>query len=282
MRKPALPAFLSRPIRVFILEMIPQILVSDGFNFIEAVFTKESINEFRKNFSHCKFSSLKDKVIYLSKWSLFVDTADSKQVYNSFNNVTIKLVVESFKPISHEQVNHRHITGVQSIFRDEKIQNLIRNFRHWFYQQTINKNAITPTEISVPLPSFQRVQVKKQPMIEMPKLSDLKEPKSKEAFEVDIQNANVFRISGSPEDILSLNNLKQDCNLEMHQFINEIHKRKELQIKDMRFYNVDQLIIQEQGERFFKENRMKKDMVWRDKVEDEIYREALKLKIEYF
>lgn len=101
--------------------MIPQILISDGFNFIEAVFTKESINEFRKNFSHCKFSSLKDKVIYLGKWSLFVDTADSQQVYNSFTNVTIKLVVESFKPFSYEQVNSRYVNGVQSIFRDETI-----------------------------------------------------------------------------------------------------------------------------------------------------------------
>ena len=52
--------------RVFIIELIPQILISDGFNFIEAIFTKESINEFRKNYSHVKFSNLRDKVIYLS------------------------------------------------------------------------------------------------------------------------------------------------------------------------------------------------------------------------
>lgn len=62
-RKPALPSFLARPIKVFIFENVPDILISDGHNYIEAEFTKESIYEFRKNFSHMKFSSLKDKVI---------------------------------------------------------------------------------------------------------------------------------------------------------------------------------------------------------------------------
>lgn len=39
-RKPVLPAFLSRPMRVLIADMIPTIMVSDGHNLIEAVFTK--------------------------------------------------------------------------------------------------------------------------------------------------------------------------------------------------------------------------------------------------
>lgn len=119
-------------------------------------------------------------------------------------------------------------------------------------------------------------------MIELPSLKDLIRPQTKETFETDIQNANLFRISNSPEDILSLSNLKQDCTFEMHQFLHEIHKRKDQLIKDMRFYNVDQLIIQEQGEKFFKENKLKKEIAWRDKVEDELYREALKIKCEYF
>lgn len=97
-RKAVLPAFLSRPMRVYIADMIPTVMISDGHNLIEATFTKESIYEFRKNFSHCKFSSLKDKIIILTKWSLFVENVDSKKVFNSYNNLTIKIVVESFKP----------------------------------------------------------------------------------------------------------------------------------------------------------------------------------------
>jgi len=59
--------------RVFIIELIPQILISDGHDFVEAVFTKESINEFRKNFSNVSLSNLRDKVIILHKWTLQVD-----------------------------------------------------------------------------------------------------------------------------------------------------------------------------------------------------------------
>ena len=71
------PAALKKSLRLFIIEIIPTILVSDGHNFIEAIFTKESINDFRKNYSHVKFSNLRDKVIYVSKWSLQLDHADS-------------------------------------------------------------------------------------------------------------------------------------------------------------------------------------------------------------
>lgn len=62
------PAALKKSLRLFIIEIIPTILVSDGHNFIEAIFTKESINDFRKNYSHVKFSNLRDKVIHVSKW----------------------------------------------------------------------------------------------------------------------------------------------------------------------------------------------------------------------
>lgn len=58
--------------------------VSDGYHFIEAHFTKESISEFRKNYSHMKFSSLRDKIIYISKWSLRVKALSSKECYTSY------------------------------------------------------------------------------------------------------------------------------------------------------------------------------------------------------
>jgi len=80
--------------RLFITEFIPSIHVSDGHNFIEAIFTKEAINEFRKYYSHVRFSSLKDKIIYISKWKLEISGADSKKLFNSYQNLSIKLVIE--------------------------------------------------------------------------------------------------------------------------------------------------------------------------------------------
>ena len=72
------PAAFIKNFKVFIIEIIPTILVSDGHNFIEAVFSKESINEFRKHFSHVKFSNLRDKVIQVTKWSMQVDYVNSR------------------------------------------------------------------------------------------------------------------------------------------------------------------------------------------------------------
>jgi hypothetical protein len=61
---------LRKGMRLLIHETIPYIWLSDGFNFIETHFTKDSMKEFRNNFSHVKFSSLREKIIYVSRWSL--------------------------------------------------------------------------------------------------------------------------------------------------------------------------------------------------------------------
>ena len=75
---------INRVSELFIIEFIPSILVSDGHNFLEAIFTKEAINEFRKYYSHVRFSSLRDKIIYISKWKLEISRVDSKKYFNSY------------------------------------------------------------------------------------------------------------------------------------------------------------------------------------------------------
>ena len=47
----------------------PDVQLGDGFNFIEAVFTKEAVNSFRKNFSHLRLGNLRDRLLKLTKWS---------------------------------------------------------------------------------------------------------------------------------------------------------------------------------------------------------------------
>jgi len=156
-----LPMSLKKQLRVFIVELIPNILISDGHNFLEAVFTKESINDFRKNFSHVKFSSLRDKVIIVSKWTLQIETVDSKQVYNSFNNFSIKVVVEQFKPVMHETLNSRITHGAVSIFRDNDIQTLIKSYRHWFSQTYAGKGVCNQVE-EMKMPSFNDIFAKSE------------------------------------------------------------------------------------------------------------------------
>lgn len=76
--------------------------LSDGFHFIEAVFSKESVNEFRKNYSHMKFAALRDKIIYINKWTLKAKGVNSRENYTSYQNITFYLVIDSFKPIWNE------------------------------------------------------------------------------------------------------------------------------------------------------------------------------------
>jgi hypothetical protein len=65
-----MPLALKKPMRVYVQDNIPYVWLSDGYNFMEALFTKEAINEFRKHNSTLKFSSLREKILYVNKWSI--------------------------------------------------------------------------------------------------------------------------------------------------------------------------------------------------------------------
>ena len=59
------PTQFKRPMRLTVSENIPSVRVCDGYHWIDALFTKESMKDFRKNWSHLKFSNLRDKLIYV-------------------------------------------------------------------------------------------------------------------------------------------------------------------------------------------------------------------------
>ena len=53
-------------------------------------------------------------------------------------------------------------------------------------------------------------------------------------------------------------------------------------VKDMRWAEIERIIIQEQGEKFYNEKMNSKTREWMDLVEDESRREQLRMQIEYF
>ena len=79
-----------------IVEILPSIVVSDGYSTIEAIFTKESINEFRRSHGAMSFSKLRDRIILVNQWSLQVDAVDSMRYFHSCHNMTVRLVIEQF------------------------------------------------------------------------------------------------------------------------------------------------------------------------------------------
>jgi hypothetical protein len=64
--------------RLFVQEDIPSNWLSDGKQFIEGLFTKDAINDFRKNYSNVKFSNLRDKILVVTKWKLITKYEDSR------------------------------------------------------------------------------------------------------------------------------------------------------------------------------------------------------------
>jgi hypothetical protein len=63
------PEEFKKPIKLFFYDTIPMVQLGDGFSYIEAVFTKEAVNSFRKNFSHLRFGKMRDRLLKLTKWS---------------------------------------------------------------------------------------------------------------------------------------------------------------------------------------------------------------------
>jgi hypothetical protein len=64
------PATYKKPLTLYFHDLIPMVQLGDGFHFIEAVFLKEAVNNFRKNYSHLKMSSMTNRLVKLTKWSL--------------------------------------------------------------------------------------------------------------------------------------------------------------------------------------------------------------------
>lgn len=89
----SLPEEFKKPIKLFFYDTIPMVQLGDGFTYIEAVFTKEAVNSFRKNFSHLRLGNLRDRLLKLTKWSLHLKQRESDICANSFENLAVYLVI---------------------------------------------------------------------------------------------------------------------------------------------------------------------------------------------
>ena len=78
-----IPGSCLRSMRLVMIENIPFVTVSDGFHNLDALFTKEAINEFRKNYQ-VKFSALRDKILLVTKYRLRARWSDAKKDYMAY------------------------------------------------------------------------------------------------------------------------------------------------------------------------------------------------------
>jgi hypothetical protein len=103
-------------------------LVTDGYFFVPAYFTKEAVAEFKSKYGNVNITDLGEKVIVLNQWTLEMRRVNSAEVFTSYGNLEARLVVQSFKPLIGEKLNPtRYPTN---LFRDDEIKTTIQHFRH--------------------------------------------------------------------------------------------------------------------------------------------------------
>jgi len=114
---------LKKPIKCFVKESFPHFLVTDGFFFVPAYFTNDAVKEFKSKFSNVNIVDLKDKVIVLSEWSLETKKVNSSEVFTSYANLEVRLIVHSFKPNLQEKLNPTRFPI--NLFRDDEMKTTI-------------------------------------------------------------------------------------------------------------------------------------------------------------
>jgi hypothetical protein len=103
-------------------------LVTDGYFFVPAYFTKDAVTEFHQKFPNVNIVDLHDKVIVLNNWTLEMRRVNSAEIFTSYNNLEARLVVHSFKPNLQERLNPTRYPI--NLYRDDEMKTIIQHFRH--------------------------------------------------------------------------------------------------------------------------------------------------------
>lgn len=150
---------LKKPLKTYVKESYPFFLVTDGYFFVQAYFTKEAIAEFKSKFANVNITDLHDRVIVLNNWSLEMRRVNSAETFTSYANLEIRLVVHSFKPNLNERLNPTRYPI--NLFRDDEIKTQIQQFRHSAIQASLAKSAKGDS-----LPDIAKVQTASKAKVE--------------------------------------------------------------------------------------------------------------------
>ena len=134
---------LKRPLKCYVKESYPHFLVTDGFFFVAPYFTKEAVAEFHAKFPNVNIVDLHDKVIVINNWTLELRRVNSAEVFTSYSNLEVRLIVQSFKPNLQEKLNPtRYPTN---LFRDDEFKTIIQHFRH----QAIQVSSLSTSNLII-------------------------------------------------------------------------------------------------------------------------------------
>ena len=112
--------------------------LGDGFHFMEAIFTKEAVNQFRKQYSHLMMSQMRDRLLKVTKWSFQLKQRSSATCFNSNTNLGVYLIVSEFQPMPSLTVVSKQGSSCKNLFQEERIQTLLKNTRFEFTKSLID------------------------------------------------------------------------------------------------------------------------------------------------
>jgi len=124
----SIKAEFKKPLKVIVKEAFPHFLVSDGYFYVPAYFTRAATDAFRKATPNISITGLQDKIIIINKWHLEMKRVNSAETFTSYNNLEIRLVVGEFSAKISEKISN--VRFPINLFRDDEMKTAIQAYRH--------------------------------------------------------------------------------------------------------------------------------------------------------
>jgi hypothetical protein len=140
------PDKLKKPIKCYVKETSPYFLVTDDWFYVPCYFTKAAIMDFKQKFPNVSITALEHKVIVITDWSLEMRRVNSSEVFTSYADLEIRLIVQGFKPMLSEQLNPTRYPV--NLYRDDEMKTIIQQYRHQCHSKAAKIHSAALPDIS--------------------------------------------------------------------------------------------------------------------------------------
>ena len=130
----------KKQIKCFVKESFPHFLVTDNYFYVACYFTKKVVDDFKAKYPNMNITDLKSKVIQITDWTLEMSKVNSANVFTSYGNIEVKLIVKAFKPSLSDKEKVTLTRYPVNLFRDDEMKTLIQNYTHECMTAAVNKS----------------------------------------------------------------------------------------------------------------------------------------------
>jgi hypothetical protein len=131
----------SKSIKCYVKESFPYFLITDGYFYIPAYFTKKAVDDFHSKFSNLNITDLRSKVIVIQEWTLEMNKVNSANVFTSYGGIECRLIVKSFKPVTQDMDSNSIPRHPVNLYRDDEMKTIIQNYIHRCVQGAVDSGV---------------------------------------------------------------------------------------------------------------------------------------------